>query len=67
MEVAVLVFDGFDELDAIGPYEVLANAAQLGADLRVRLLTLRPADEVTPAAKAYAFVPMAPSTSGSTL
>ena len=47
MEVAVLVFDGFDELDAIGPYEVLANAAQLGADLRVRLLTLRPADEVT--------------------
>jgi transcriptional regulator GlxA family with amidase domain len=47
VEVAVLVFDGFDELDAIGPYEVLANAAQLGADLRVRLLTLRPADEVT--------------------
>lgn len=46
MEVAVLIFDGFDELDAIGPYEVLANAAQLGADLRVRLLTLRPADEV---------------------
>ena len=47
MEVGVLVFDGFDELDAIGPYEVLTNAAQLGADLRVRLLTLRPADEVT--------------------
>ncbi len=47
MEVAVLIFDGFDELDAIGPYEVLANAAQLGADLRVQLLTLRPADEVT--------------------
>jgi transcriptional regulator GlxA family with amidase domain len=46
VEVAVLIFDGFDELDAIGPYEVLANAAQLGADLRVRLLTLRPADEV---------------------
>ena len=46
MEVAVLIFDGFDELDAIGPYEVLANAAQLGADLRVQLLTLRPADEV---------------------
>ncbi len=46
MEVAVLIFDGFDELDAIGPYEVLANAAQLGADLRVQLLTLRPTDEV---------------------
>lgn len=26
MEIDVLVFDGFDELDAIGPYEVLANA-----------------------------------------
>jgi transcriptional regulator GlxA family with amidase domain len=46
VEVAVLIFDGFDELDAIGPYEVLANAAQLGADLRVQLLTLKPADEV---------------------
>ena len=47
MEIAILIFDGFDELDAIGPYEVFANAAKLGADLRVRLLTLRPADEVT--------------------
>lgn len=47
MEVAVLVFDGFDELDAIGPYEVLTNAAKLGADLRVRILTPRPAEEVT--------------------
>lgn len=46
MEVAVLIFEGFDELDAIGPYEVLRNAS-LGADLRVRLLTLEPADEVT--------------------
>jgi transcriptional regulator GlxA family with amidase domain len=47
VEIAILIFDGFDELDAIGPYEVLANAAKLGADLHVRLLTLRPADEVT--------------------
>jgi transcriptional regulator GlxA family with amidase domain len=47
VEVAVVIFDGFDELDAIGPYEVLKNAAMLGADLRVRLLTLEPADEVT--------------------
>ena len=46
MEAAVLVFDGFDELDAVGPYEVLANASRLGADLRVRLLSLRPAEEV---------------------
>lgn len=47
MDVAVLIFDGFDELDAIGPYEVLQNAAMFGADLRVRLLTLEPTDEVT--------------------
>lgn len=47
MEIAILLFDGFDELDAIGPYEVLRNAAMLGADARARLLTLEPADEVT--------------------
>jgi transcriptional regulator GlxA family with amidase domain len=44
--VEVVVFDGFDELDAIGPHEVLVNASQLGADLRVRLVTLEPAEEV---------------------
>ncbi|MGI9050041.1 MAG: DJ-1/PfpI family protein [Rubrobacteraceae bacterium] len=47
MEVAILIFDGVDELDAIGPYEVLSNAAQLGADLCVRLLVVRPTSEVT--------------------
>jgi putative intracellular protease/amidase len=26
VRIDVLVFDGFDELDAIGPYEVLRNA-----------------------------------------
>ena len=66
MEVAVLVFDGFDELDAIGPYEILVNAAQLGADLCVRLLTLRPADEVT-GSHGLRVRPDGPSTSGSTL
>jgi len=47
LEVAILVFDGVDELDAIGPYEVFRNAAGLGADLRARLVTLEPADEIT--------------------
>lgn len=46
MDAAILLYDGFDELDAIGPYEVLQNAASLGADVRVRLLTLEPASEV---------------------
>ncbi|MDG5758581.1 DJ-1/PfpI family protein [Natronococcus sp. A-GB1] len=36
----ILLFDGFDELDAIGPYEVLANGAEAGASLETRLVTL---------------------------
>jgi transcriptional regulator GlxA family with amidase domain len=36
----ILLFDGFDELDAIGPYEVLENGAQAGASLQTRLVTL---------------------------
>ncbi len=46
MEVDVLVFGGFEEFDAIDPYEVLANAARTGADLSGRLVTLAAADEV---------------------
>jgi transcriptional regulator GlxA family with amidase domain len=47
MKIAVVVFQGVDELDAIGPYEVFANAAQGGADLSVSLVTLDDRDEVT--------------------
>ncbi len=43
----VVLFDGFDELDAIGPYEVLANGARAGADLETRLVTLEPTAVVT--------------------
>jgi len=46
-EIAVVVYDGFDELDAVGPYEVLAAAADAGCDLAVSLRTLEPTDEVT--------------------
>lgn len=42
MRIAVLVYEGFDELDAIGPYEVLRNAAAGGADAEVALVTLAP-------------------------
>jgi transcriptional regulator GlxA family with amidase domain len=46
----ILIFDGFDELDAIGPLEVLRNAARLdGVDLEVRLVTLDEVDEVVAA------------------
>jgi putative intracellular protease/amidase len=39
VQIDIVVFDGFDELDAIGPFEVLTNAAKLGAELSVRLVT----------------------------
>ena len=47
MRISVVVFDGFDELDAIGPLEVLRNAATGGADLEVELVTLDGTAEVT--------------------
>ncbi|MDS0476408.1 DJ-1/PfpI family protein [Natrinema sp. 1APR25-10V2] len=43
----IVLFDGFDELDAIGPYEVLENGAQAGASLETRLVTLAQTDLVT--------------------
>jgi len=39
MDVEILLFDGFDELDAVGPYEVLANGARFGADVSVATVT----------------------------
>ncbi|MFA9427372.1 DJ-1/PfpI family protein [Natronorubrum sp. A-ect3] len=43
----IVLFDGFDELDAIGPYEVFENAAQFGASLETFLVTLEETDLVT--------------------
>jgi transcriptional regulator GlxA family with amidase domain len=43
VRIDVLVYDGFDELDAIGPYEVFANAVSAvdaDADATVRLVTV---------------------------
>ncbi|WP_408956817.1 DJ-1/PfpI family protein [Natrinema sp. 74] len=40
MTAEIVLFDGFDELDAIGPYEVLENGAQAGASLETRLVSL---------------------------
>ncbi len=47
IDAEILLFDGFDELDAIGPYEVLANGAQVGAAIETRLVTLDKTDVVT--------------------
>src|SRR5579875_3263940 len=40
MNIEILLFDGFDELDAIAPYEVLAGAAEATGRLSVRYVTL---------------------------
>ncbi len=44
--VDIVVFDGTDELDALGPLEVLRSAAALGAGLEARLVTREPQAEV---------------------
>src|SRR5215469_1323936 len=46
MRFQIIIFDGFDELDAIAPYEVLRNAVrEKGGD--VELVTVEPAVEIT--------------------
>ena len=45
--IDIVLFDGVDELDAVGPLEVLRGAAAAGADLTVRLVTREFPLEVT--------------------
>ena len=45
--IDIVLFDGVDELDAIGPLEVLRGAAAQGGDLAVRLVTRTEPLEVT--------------------
>ncbi|XVH33025.1 DJ-1/PfpI family protein [Haloferacaceae archaeon DSL9] len=45
--LAILLYDGFDELDAIGPFEVFQNAAEYGADIETALVTLEGRETVT--------------------
>ena len=47
MKFQILLYDGFDALDAVGPAEVLRMAAKAGADFEVEFVTLegrRPVD-----------------------
>ena len=46
-EIAIVVYEGFDELDAIAPYEVFSNAADRGCDLEVSLRTLNATEGVS--------------------
>jgi transcriptional regulator GlxA family with amidase domain len=47
--IGILAFEGFEELDAIGPYEVFGNAGKRGADCTVELLATEPTGRVTAA------------------
>ena len=47
--VAVVCFDGFDELDAVAPLEVFENAARAGATWDVTLRSVRERSTVTAA------------------
>jgi transcriptional regulator GlxA family with amidase domain len=40
MQIDILIFDGFDDLDALGPNELLRHAARAGAPFEVRLVRL---------------------------
>lgn len=45
--IDIPVYDGIDELDAVGPLEVLRSAVDAGADLDIRLVTRTPARLIT--------------------
>jgi transcriptional regulator GlxA family with amidase domain len=48
-KVQIILFDGFDELDAIAPFEVWETAKTIGADLQVELVTLGHPTEIVAA------------------
>ena len=56
MRVRIPIFDGFNELDGVGPYKVFRTAANVGADCDVSLVTLADRDVVT-AAKGLCVAP----------
>jgi transcriptional regulator GlxA family with amidase domain len=49
MDIDIVLFDGFDELDAIAPYEVLRVAEGLGAALHAELVSAHGPGPVTAA------------------
>ena len=49
MRAEIILYDGFDDLDAFAPYEVLRRAAAAGADLAVDYVTVDGSESVTSA------------------
>lgn len=39
MQIDIVVYDGLDEMDALGPLEVFRSAEAAGADITARLVT----------------------------
>ncbi len=56
MLVDIVVYDGLDEMDAIGPMEVMRSAARAGSEFEVRLVVRTPQPSVT-GAYGLRFVP----------
>jgi putative intracellular protease/amidase len=46
MDIGILLYEGFDELDAVGPFEVFANAGRQAEDWAVSLVTHEPTEQV---------------------
>jgi transcriptional regulator GlxA family with amidase domain len=61
--IDIVAFDGMDELDAVGPLEVLRTAAQWGASFDVQLVTSERRESVT-CAHRLAVAPDCPCRSG---
>lgn len=47
VRIGIVVFDGFDDLDALSPLEVLRSAEQAGGDFQSWLVTRTPQPQVT--------------------
>jgi transcriptional regulator GlxA family with amidase domain len=47
MDLEILLYDGFDEVDAVAPYEVFRNAGASGAALETAMVTLDERETVT--------------------
>jgi transcriptional regulator GlxA family with amidase domain len=56
VRIDIVVFDGLDELDALGPLEVFRTAAEAGADVVCHLVT-RQRQDVVRGAHGLVFVP----------
>jgi transcriptional regulator GlxA family with amidase domain len=47
MRIEIVVFDGFDEMDAVAPFEVFRTAAELGAPIDAELVGAHGAGTIT--------------------